>query len=421
MRAAGTAGSGARSIVATSEAKSRARWRAVRTTLDSTCWVSAALRVRVPRTPSGSPRWAGWPARRAPVGGVDSGVPQEEEHGEEFGDQVIGQTHRVLQRRRGVNQPTEPGDESAAGRRHTVLAQLSRVAAVVQVEAGLQGRLHPAGPSTVGMILPELPAPSEKMLGVAKAEVRHPSVAHEHAVVGPEHGDGIGEPAAGVDGVDRRVRGDERSEAVAEGSDAPAGFVGRDRRRVAHLLAQLGVGRQQVSQAALRSLQVEVPPQQVGDKLADEGAHLGQVLLILRRHAGHLDRAAAIPAGCGDRCCVGFVDPSRTGAASVPAVLRAGPSTGSLLVAVRPALGEKRRLSAARWSVSRFRRLTSRASSVMRTSRESPLWPGRVQAAASCPSPEPYLGYPPERSGSAQHFDDFSPRPANQRIRGETT
>ena len=161
---------------------------------------------------------------------------------------------------------------------------------------------------------------------------------------------------------------------------------------------------QQVSQAARHHLQVEVPPQQVGDlrqrhphlraqlddqrddagaklrrggaqrvgglqgvaplhaaptlravpdlnvKLAHEGAHLGQVLLILRRHAGHFDRAAAIRAGCGDRCCAGFVDPSRAGTASVPPVLGAGPSTGSLPLALRPILGERGRLSAARSS-----------------------------------------------------------------------
>ena len=44
----GTMGSGARNIVANSAGRSTLRWRAVRTTLARTCWVSAPLRVRLP-------------------------------------------------------------------------------------------------------------------------------------------------------------------------------------------------------------------------------------------------------------------------------------------------------------------------------------------------------------------------------------
>ena len=46
--ASGTTGSGAHSIVAIRSGRSRWRWRAVRRTLASTCWVSAPLRVRLP-------------------------------------------------------------------------------------------------------------------------------------------------------------------------------------------------------------------------------------------------------------------------------------------------------------------------------------------------------------------------------------
>ena len=46
--ASGTTGSGAHSIVVISARGSRWRWRAVRTTLASTCWVSAPRRVRLP-------------------------------------------------------------------------------------------------------------------------------------------------------------------------------------------------------------------------------------------------------------------------------------------------------------------------------------------------------------------------------------
>ena len=66
------------------------------------------------------------------------GFPQEEEHGREFGGQVRREALGVVERRRCVDQPSEPGGESAAGRCHPVLAQCSRVAAVPQVEAGPQ-------------------------------------------------------------------------------------------------------------------------------------------------------------------------------------------------------------------------------------------------------------------------------------------
>ena len=92
----------------------------------------------------------------APVGGVERGVPQEEEHGWELVGQVRREALGVIERRRGVDQPTEAGGESAAGRGRPVLAEFSRVAAVAQVEAGLQDRLHLAGPGTVGMVLLKL-------------------------------------------------------------------------------------------------------------------------------------------------------------------------------------------------------------------------------------------------------------------------
>ena len=100
----------------------------------------------------------------APVGGVERGVPQEEEHGREFGGQVRRETLGVVERRRCVDQPSEPGGESAAGRCHPVLAQCSRVAAVPQVEAGPQDRLHLASPGTVGMVLPQLLAALEQVV-----------------------------------------------------------------------------------------------------------------------------------------------------------------------------------------------------------------------------------------------------------------
>ena len=88
----------------------------------------------------------------APVGGIDRQVPQEEEHGIEFSGQVSGEALGVFQRWGCVDQPTEPGHESAAERCKSVLAQLAGVAAVTHGKARLQDRLHLPGPETVGMI-----------------------------------------------------------------------------------------------------------------------------------------------------------------------------------------------------------------------------------------------------------------------------
>ena len=81
-----------------------------------------------------------------PVGGFDRRVAQEEEHRREFVGQVLGEALGVGQRRRGVDQPAEPGGESAAGRRQTVLTDFARVRAGPQGEAVLQDRLHRARP-----------------------------------------------------------------------------------------------------------------------------------------------------------------------------------------------------------------------------------------------------------------------------------
>ena len=87
-----------------------------------------------------------------PVRGVDRQVPQEEEHGIEFSGQVPGEALGVFQRWGCLDQPTEPGAESAAERCQSVLAQLAGVTAVTHGKARLQDRLHLPGPETVGMI-----------------------------------------------------------------------------------------------------------------------------------------------------------------------------------------------------------------------------------------------------------------------------
>ena len=74
----------------------------------------------------------------------------------------------------------------------------------------------------------------------------------------------------------------------------------------------------------------------------------GQFFLILRRHAGTFDRAAAIRARRGNRRRVGLVNPRRPRAAALPAVLRPRPPSGTPAAPLRPVLGERRRLPATR-------------------------------------------------------------------------
>ena len=152
----GTMGSGARNIVANSAGRSRLRWRAVRTTLARTCWVSAAFRVRLPphtlrMTTAGRMAMFG-----APVGGVDRRVPQEREEGREFDGQVGGEALGVVVRRRVVDQPADLGEQSAAGGGQAVVADTTGVAPVAQREGGLQGVLHLSGPPAVGMVLQQI-------------------------------------------------------------------------------------------------------------------------------------------------------------------------------------------------------------------------------------------------------------------------
>ena len=197
---------------------------------------------------------------------------------------------------------------------------------------------------------------------------------------------------------------------MADAADAPAGLVRRDHRRVANLLAQFRVGRrggagrpvQHVGEAARRDLQAERGPQQVGNlrqrhphlrvqlddqrdnpgtelharraqrvgglqhvmalhpplttravadldvEAAHDRAHHRQLFLILRRHAGHFDRAAAVRTRHRNRRRVGLVDPRRARAAAVAAILRTGPPSGTPPATLRPVLGKRRGLPATR-------------------------------------------------------------------------
>ena len=110
-----------------------------------------------------------------------------------------------------LDQPSEPGGESAAGRCHPVLAQRSRVAAVPRSRpARRTAWCSPA--QTVGMVLPQLLAALKRggsRFGAVRGALRPPTRrARARRRVGPQHRGGIVEPPAGADGVDGRVRGD---------------------------------------------------------------------------------------------------------------------------------------------------------------------------------------------------------------------
>ena len=133
--------SGARNIVANSAGRSRFRWRAVRTTLARTCWVSAPLRVRYAAAHLADDERAGWLVRRCQLVASTDAVPQEREDGGEFAGQMGGKA-RVVQRRRVVDQPADPGEQSAAGGSQTLVRSDRRR------RAGRAARDRPASSST---------------------------------------------------------------------------------------------------------------------------------------------------------------------------------------------------------------------------------------------------------------------------------
>ena len=145
----GTMASGARNIVANRAGRSSLRWRAVRTTLVRTCWVSAPLRVRLPPHTLRMTTAGRMACSARQFGGVDRRVPQKGEDGGKFDGQVGGEALGVVQRRRVVDEPAELGEQSAAGGGQTVVAQVAGVAPVAQREACLQGALHLSGPPAV--------------------------------------------------------------------------------------------------------------------------------------------------------------------------------------------------------------------------------------------------------------------------------
>ena len=89
---------------------------------------------------------------------------------------------------------------------------------------------------------------------------------------------------------------------------------------------------------ALANLNLEVP---------HDRFDLRHVLLILRRHAGHRDRAAAVRTRRRNRRRMRLVNPCRPPAAAMRAVIGAGPPARKPAASLRPVLGEGGRLSLA--------------------------------------------------------------------------
>ena len=77
-------------------------------------------------------------------------------------------------------------------------------------------------------------------------------------------------------------------------------------------------------------------------------AHRGGVFLILRRRAGHYDRAAAARTARRRPRRQGLVDLRRTRTAPLPAIARTGPPAGTAAAPLRPVLGERSGLPASR-------------------------------------------------------------------------
>ena len=162
-RASGTTGSGAHSIVVINERGSRLRWRAVRTTLASTCWVSAPRRVRLPPqtlrvTTAGRMACSA----RQLVASIDGSHKKRNTAGNSLAKCLAKRSASANGAGASI-QPAEPGGESTAGRRQTVLTDFARVAAGPQGEAVPQDRLHRSRPGAVGMSCLQVLAPSEQV------------------------------------------------------------------------------------------------------------------------------------------------------------------------------------------------------------------------------------------------------------------
>ena len=133
------------------------------------------------------PQRAGCSLIGAPVVGVERGVPQDEEHGREFGGQVLSEVaRRVDSRRRSAI------DAAATGRRRAVSPAAGPLPVFRSCGTCRSRRSRPARrtghpprrPGTVRIVLPELLAALQKVIQTGlvqsvEAAIRCPPVAHE--------------------------------------------------------------------------------------------------------------------------------------------------------------------------------------------------------------------------------------------------
>ena len=71
---------------------------------------------------------------------------------------------RIWPRRWRGDQPSESGEQSAAGGCQTMVAQTPRIAAVAQLKSGLQDSLHPDDPPAAWVIVLQVPRPAEQVI-----------------------------------------------------------------------------------------------------------------------------------------------------------------------------------------------------------------------------------------------------------------
>ena len=254
----GTTGAGARNISANSPGTSRPRWRAVRTTLDSTCWVSAPRRVRLPphtlrMTTAGRIACSA----RQLVASIDGSRRKRNTAGNSLAKCLAKRLASSNGGGASISRPSRassrPRSTSRPRRVSSPFWQRSRTS-----RPAWRTRLDLRAPGTVGVVFLQCLGAAEQVIDatlvqrVLVAPVHLPPVAHEHAgVVGPQHGGGIVEPAVGTDRIDRRVRRGVRPQPMTPAADAPAGLVRGDDRRVADLLAEFLVGRRGVAGGAV--------------------------------------------------------------------------------------------------------------------------------------------------------------------------
>ena len=170
-----------------SERGSRLRWRAVRTTLASTCWVSAPRRVRLPPqtlrvTTAGRMACSA----RQLVASIDGSHKKRNTAGNSLAKCLAKRSAAANGGAVSISRPSRAASRPRADARPCSLIspafERSR-----RAEAVPQDRLHRARPRAVGMSGLQVLAPSQEvgqarlMRRLLEAAIGHPPVPHQHA------------------------------------------------------------------------------------------------------------------------------------------------------------------------------------------------------------------------------------------------